>query len=510
MSLNSQVNINLISNFINLLSSIFVGICYTPYLLNVLGPFAYGVVPLALVFNQYINVITSSLTNSLTRFYSISLQKGEKNEASKYLSTTVGVVFSVILSLAPILFYFITHIDSFINIKLIYLHQAKILFSFTIFSLFISLYSSILNVSLFAQNRLDLLNITRIIRTSFRLILVVVFFSIIKPNYSIEYVGYANFLTEFIVLITSYYFFRKKTANEIKIKLRSFDKRILVSISGLTFWNIIHQIGDTGLYRIDSFLVSSFWDTALSGILSALSEIGIYVMAVTSVVSSVFAPIIMIAYSKNMQNKVISLSLNSSLMVGLLTAIITGILIGHAIPIISLWIGSSYNSYSNWLILKLLPIPFYISSGIYSFVYRAWNKVMFPAIVTIIFGVINFSISYILFEKNSNSTNIITYVIGINSFIIFLQSYLLNASVFCSIYKGNVKKTGLICFKILLVSFFSSFISFEMCNYIKIESVFMLTMNFSICFIICLFVVYRIVLNPKERNEMCNLFIKHE
>ena len=76
----NQVKKNLLFNIISLLVNVAIGILYTPYLVKSLGVVAYGVVPLALIINQYISVVTGSLTSALTRFYSIALQKGDKEE----------------------------------------------------------------------------------------------------------------------------------------------------------------------------------------------------------------------------------------------------------------------------------------------------------------------------------------------------------------------------------------------------------------------------------------------
>lgn len=56
MNEKKQTKINLYSNIIALLANILVGIYYTPYLVNSLGLAAYGVLPLALIINQYIGV----------------------------------------------------------------------------------------------------------------------------------------------------------------------------------------------------------------------------------------------------------------------------------------------------------------------------------------------------------------------------------------------------------------------------------------------------------------------
>src|SRR5690606_64676 len=163
---NEQVRKNLVFNILSLLANIAVGIFYTPFLVKSLGVVAYGVIPLALIINQYIGVITGSLTGALTRFYSIALQKNDKVEASKSLSTSFLIISVIVLVLVVPLWYFIQKIDNIFTIPDELVVDAKLLFTYTAISFAVSLFSSIFNVILYAFNRLDLLNVVKIIRVA--------------------------------------------------------------------------------------------------------------------------------------------------------------------------------------------------------------------------------------------------------------------------------------------------------------------------------------------------------
>jgi membrane protein EpsK len=87
-----QVRINFYTNIVTLLVNIAIGLYYTPYLVSKLGIVAYGLLPLALIINQYISVITGSLTSSFSIFYSIAVQREEYNKASEVISTSFLVI----------------------------------------------------------------------------------------------------------------------------------------------------------------------------------------------------------------------------------------------------------------------------------------------------------------------------------------------------------------------------------------------------------------------------------
>ena len=505
MKENKQIRINLITNIANLVASILIGLFYTPYLVRTLGIVAYGIVPLALIINQYINVIAGSLTGSLTRFYSIALQKGDKEEASSYLSTSFAVISTVVIVLVPFIYLLIYNIDDVFNIPEELVSNAKQLFIFTIISFVFSLYASILNITLYALNRLDLMNIVKILRIALKFFLTILFFEMIEKD--VAYIGYANCLTELFVLGLSLLLFVKVNQKGIVIRLGLFSKARLVSMLGMTVWVLIHQIGDTGLYGTDNILVNIFWSTKESGILGALSEFGGYVILIVSVISSLFGPLILIAYSKDEPDKVQQLTLNNSLIVGVLTALLTGILIGFAKPIIGFWLGTAFVTYSSWFIIKLITIPAYAAAGIFAFTYRAWNKVRLPALITVLIGITNFGISYFLYTFYRHNENIITLVLSISALLIIIQSYGLNALWFSYLYKGNGVKIIQNFLKILIILVITTLISFLLENYYTTNTILILVLKAGTSGIICSFMTYFIALNEDQKNSILS-FIK--
>ena len=114
----TQLHKNFISNILALIANVVVGILYTPYLIRSLGVAAYGILPLTLVINQYISVLTGSLSGALTRFYSIALQRNDTERASKCLSTIMGVFIISIIILFPVLFVFIDHLEDLFNLPI--------------------------------------------------------------------------------------------------------------------------------------------------------------------------------------------------------------------------------------------------------------------------------------------------------------------------------------------------------------------------------------------------------
>lgn len=501
-------------NLISLVVNIALGLFYTPYLVRSLGIMAYGVVPLALVINQYINVVTGSLTGSLTRFYSVAFQQSKYLDASRYLSSSFVAISVVSIGLIPLFALLILKIEKVFNIPPEYISEAKILFLFTIMSFLISMFSSLYNITLYSLNRLDLLNVVKIVRILSKIIFTVVFFESIKNG--ISFIGYANFLSEVAVLILSIYYFRITVSNSVKISLNLFEKSSLFGVLSMTIWVIIHQIGDSGLYRIDNILVNLFWSTRESGILGALSEFGTYVMTVVAVIASLFGPLILIAYSDGNHKSVIRLTSDNSLLVGLSSALIVGIMVGFAKPIVSLWLGEDYVPYKHWFILKQITLPFYAAAGVYAFVYRAWNRVIFPAVATLALGVLNFGFSYFLCKIGDGSEKFIFYMLIVATVFMIIQSYGLNAFYFYKLYPEIGLKTPLLIFlKILFGLLFVIILSQVYSYLIKPIGLIKLLIGMGIVSIAFSLVTFRLFLNRHQKDFISisikkgSLFLKY-
>lgn len=506
MEQNTQTRRNFFFNILLLLSNVTVGLIYTPYLVKELGIIAYGIIPLALIVNQYINVLTGSLTSSLSRFYSINLQRKRFKRASQYLSTSILTIVLFFIILSPVLYYFIGNIDCVFNIPDKFIQDAKYLFCFTFLSLFLSLLSSVLNITQYAYNRLDNINILSIIRSLGKLILVLVFFYYLEAN--IVYVGLAYLLTESIILCFSVYFFFNSAKERVYIRMSLFNKYLLVSIMTMSFWIILHQIGDTGLYRIDNFAVNRYWGTHLSGILGALSEFGNYTILIVSVISSLFGPLILIAYSHNKHDEVQKLTIQQSSLSGIIAALGIGTLIGFSKFFIYLWLGDEFLSYQYWLIVKLVPIPFYAASGIFAYTYRTWNKVRFPAIMTLLLGIINVLIVFLLCSLYKQSTSIINIVLTISMLFVILQSYVLNSYCFARIYKGNSKKLLLGFLKILIVLLIVSLFSYFISTIFSFSDVCIQLLAMGGTLTLFAIVIFCFILSNDQKVTICNLIVK--
>ena len=500
----NQTQVNLYTNIATMIANILVVIYYTPYLVNKLGVAVYGVLPLALIINQYIMVATGMLTNALTRFYSVAIQKSDYSEASKVFTTSLVATLFIILFITPVLAVVVLKVDTLFQIPRGFEVSARLLFFLTIVSFYFSIVSSFLNVSLYAINRLDLMNYMKIARQALKLMFTIILFE--GVGIELQFVGLASLIVEIIIFLWSIYYFFKFKPDQVKISLKFYSKVTLFAILGMASWVLIQELGDTLLYRTDNILINLFLGSSESGRLGAISELGAYIKTVVQIVGSLFGPLILIAYAKENHNEVEDLTINQSLVVGCLAAVLCGVTAGVGPELLAIWLDDSFLSYSHWLCLKLLPIPFYAAGGVMSFVYKAWNKVKKPAIYTLIIGFINIAILLLLCQIVPIA-QMDEMILGIGCIFSLIQSYLLGVYCVYKIYPGTRKSFIRLTGKIIIVFAVSFLIAYT-------GKAFWLITGFPTLCVQCIvygilsFMILILILNKKERTAMISVYKK--
>lgn len=503
----SQIKKNLFFNIITLAVNIAVGFFYTPYLVKSLGIIAYGVLPLAMILNQYISILTTSLTGTLTRFYSVEINKKNYENASSYLNGALFVILGIIIFCVPILLFVLWKLDTLFNIPVELVHSAKILFLFTFLGFFSSLITSFFSIVLYADNRLDLLNKINIIRTTSKVLFNILFFTLISID--IKFVGIGNFIGESIVAIYTYFLFIKIIDKNIKLNFRKIHKSIFSSLLIMTLWVIIHQLGDLAIYKTDILFINKFWSIKESGILGAISDFGSYIMLLIGVISSLFGPLILIAYSKGDHEEVKKMALSNCLLIGLITSLIVALLIGFSAEFLGLWLGKEYSNYHSWLDFKLISLPFYAASGVFAFVYRSWNKVKFPAIMTVVIGLITVIVTYFISINNNSYIHGVKYILISNSVLSLLQTYALGAFMLKIIYP-DIKTSSIVFIgmKFLVVMLTLIGLSRAVTTYFELDNWFKFIIGIGSIGIVGVLFVYFIFISKNDRKYLIDLILR--
>ncbi|MFK8013660.1 MAG: lipopolysaccharide biosynthesis protein [Marinicellaceae bacterium] len=393
-----QFTKNLSINIFAFITNILVSLWLTPYLIKHLGIIAYGLIPLAMFFSQYIGVILNSINISIGRHLLIAIQKKQDFLANKIFNTSFIVVLIFTLIQALIMLIILFDITYFFSIPKELINDAIWLFGLTFLGFSFSLIRSVFDTSLFSHNRLDILRGIDILQNLFRLGIIIFLFLYDEP--SLKNVGIANFLSSLLLLLPSIHFFRKYTP-QIKINFKYFDRLTAKELSNMSTWILINQVGVLLLGNLDLYLVNILISNKATGEYAIILQITNMLRMSAIVLVGVMAPITLIYYAKQEFKKLKMFIMLVSKLLAIFIAIPIAIAIYFSAELLTMWLGTDYNylanivSFSMLFLLVAVPImPFYQLN-------IAHNKLKVPALVTILFGILNFAIIYLI-VKNTN------------------------------------------------------------------------------------------------------------
>ena len=495
----NQASKNFYTNIIHLVVNVVIGLLYTPYLIHQVGIHAYGIVPLALIVNQYINVLSLSLVNALSRFYSVAYRSGDYNKASTYLSTSILLCVIVSIIIMPILLMGVDHIDSFFDIPEDLLHDAKELFLLTIVSFLLSIISDCFNTTLFSDNYLNWINYIKIIRQVSKFGINGLLFILLDTN--VVYIGVSNLLSEILVLIISILAFSRTKPRLIHFGLSRFEIASLSAMASMILWVLVQRFADVFLYKVDTIFMNLYFGIDNTGILGAISEFGSYAISLTGVFSSLLGPLLLISYSNKDYTNYKNITIQGAYIVCIICSLVCGLLIGSAKSILSVWLGQDYGDYGIWLSIKLVAIPYTTCGAVFanSYLYANYNKV--PAIASLLISIINILVTYIFLSYFSSIEGFLIICLC----FILLQGFFMNIYFYNRLYHDSNKSKYLLFLKTPLFMLIVSLLTWA-CNYIiPFNNIYALILSYIIVTIISLILLDKFFIPDTYRSFLYEL-----
>ncbi|MBO2933391.1 lipopolysaccharide biosynthesis protein [Enterobacter sichuanensis] len=440
VSMNKQIIKNILFNILNFGVNIILGIALTPYLIKHMGIVAYGMIPLAMFITSYVGVLTQSLTAAVNRTLINALHKNDKYQVNVIFNTALIMMLSLILLASFIFVWPIQNVDHFISIPEYLKDETVSLFSCVLIAFFISLLSSVFSVPLYSRNRIDLMQITNIIKNITKLFFIIIFF--VLERYELSSIGYSIIISELVtlfVIIT----LSKKIIPDIHINLNLFDFSVVRNLTNLGGWLIIDQVGVIFLSKLDLLIVNRTFGSSSGGKYSIVTQFSDLLRSMASLFGGVLGPVMMILHSKNDQQKMVDLTKIFMKTMSLMMAIPIIVICVFSKEIITLWVGSGYRdiAYLTWfvifpLIINLGTIPLF-SINI------AMNKVKIPSISNLVFGILGLFITLYLVRYCS---------MGLEGIAIgFVLSTTLKNSFFTPIYAAMIMRLPKLTFFVLHV-----------------------------------------------------------
>lgn len=428
-----QIRKNLVTNILCLLSNAIVGLLYTPYLVRELGVVAYGVLPLALVINQYIIILTDSLHNSVTRFYSVSYRSGDYHQASVFFSSAIAITLLLPLCVLPLIIPLLPQVEAALHIPNNLYQSAGILIIYTISSLFISLTSNCVNITIYSENRLDLINYLKIVRNLSKLFLNVLLFVFLSID--ISNVGLSSVTAELLVLSLSIVFYKSTRHRDVKFGIPYIKPAAMKPVLRMLTWVSLMSLSSVFIYKVDTLFINNYFGLYYTGVLGSMSEFGAYCISITGLIGILYRPLMLIAYSERRHEDLVRISTGGAYISGLLSSLLCGVVMGLSSSLISIWLNDEIAEYSHWLVIKMILIPITTFGSTFGIVNNLWNKVREAALWSLVIAILYVLGSMLLLEMGIGATEFL--VIGALTAII--QGTVIHILIYRKQYPDSMK-----------------------------------------------------------------------
>jgi membrane protein EpsK len=494
--------VNVVSNIAAVIAGALYGIWVTPYLIKNLGVEVYGMVPLIINIMAYLGIITTAITSSISRFVAISMSSDDYQSSNIYFNTSILTLLGLLAVLSIPFAIIIYSLNNLIQIPNGELLNSQILFAFIVTSTFIVTIASPLSVSTFVLHRFDLKNFAEIISRIFQVFLLMFCFNVFKPN--IIYVGFsylaANLLLLFLSLI-----FNKILAPDLKFNIKLFRLSAFKNLVNMGGWLAVDQIGTLLLLNADLIILNIFLGPQATGRYAPLLQWVLLLRLLSYAISGVFSPI---AYEYIAKKQLDILAKQTKKVIKLLSLIMAlpiGLLCGFSKELLVLWLGESFGSL--WLLAVILIIPQIIFTSvvpIYS-INRGLNTVKWPALSTLICGIINILVGITLIKITSMGI----YAVALASIISMSIRSLLFTPIYTAItlnkkftlFLGSLSLGVLITLVFALISYISVKL-FAIHNFVN------MVISAMVLIFLYIAITYYLVLNKDERSFVTEIIRK--
>ncbi len=502
MKKTNQTTLNITANLMSFAVTFIINFFMTPYITKNVGMEAYGLVGLANSFTNYITIVTSALNSMVSRFVILEIHKNNYDEANKYYNSAIvaNTVFAVIIMIGSI--FFIPNLHKIINVSPALVQDAKLTFLLVFISFSFSLVTSVLGMSYYAKNKLNV-GAWRCVKAEvIRAVVLVLIFN---------YIGVKIYYTIIAILISSLYtnalavVFTKKELPEIRFNPGLFDlKKIIILIkSGL--WNAISKLGQVILNGLDLLITNLFIGGSVLGCVSIAKTFANIIITVIASVSDSFLPKFLKAYAKDSEelNKEF---FKSTKILGFFSCVILSVFAIYCEDFYRIWLpGEDSILIRNITLISLISIS--VSGPIYSMfsLYTVINKIKPQAIATLIMSVASTITVFILLKL----TDLGVYaIVGVSTIYSSIKNLTYNIFYLRKYMNLNIKK----CYGIIIANFVTLLFMIVLGNYIKqifvVRNFFDLFMGIFATFVINSILYFVLLTNKEDKKLMISVLLK--
>ncbi|MCB0163497.1 MAG: hypothetical protein KDI79_04670 [Anaerolineae bacterium] len=384
---------NVTSNVTFVVLNTGVMLWFTPYLIHNLGVAAYGMIPLVFSVIRHLSIGTEGLNVSIGRFLAIDLNRLDETEANRTFNTAFFISVTAVSIFAPFILASTWWFPVFFQVPVGLENQARILFGCLAMHSLLTVLGSNFGVSSVILHRFDLRNLIKILAFVVRIGLVVALFTTLSAQ--LWHVGVGFVLAAIVAFCGDWLVWRRLTP-QLHIMPSAIDRSRLGQLLDLSGWSIVNRVGLLLFLSIDLIIVNLFFGAEVTGLFGTLLLFPELVRTLIFTISSVLSPAIVARYAVQDFEGVKQLASQAVKLIGISLAIPVGLLCGFARPLLNIWLGPEFQSLDTLLIVMVGPLSVSMATAPLSEVLTSYNKVRLQGTVTIILGIINVGLAFLL------------------------------------------------------------------------------------------------------------------
>jgi len=370
-----------------------VAIWQTPYLIKHLGVEVYGMIPLVVSFVAYMNLFTTALSSSVSRYVAIYEGRGETETGNRYLSSAAAVLMIFCALLFVPVFVIAINFAKVFHVPSGQESSSGWLFFLVMLAGGAFALASPYQVSTFVRHRFDLNNAVTIGTKGVLLVAIVMCFTWLTP--SLTYFGVAYSLMA-IVLLVAFMILTRILTPEFRIDVRNFDFGAVKEMGRMSGWIAVNQLGAVLYISFGFVIINLFLGPEAVGRYGPVAQLTVLLSTLGGALSNVFAPIAYEYIARNqVQNLILQLQRAIKLL-GLAMGFVVGVLCGLATPILERWLGAEFTDLTPLVWLMIGPWLVSIAIRPAFAIFRGLDKVRVPGLVTCAGGIANVFLSIIL------------------------------------------------------------------------------------------------------------------
>ncbi|RGP01735.1 lipopolysaccharide biosynthesis protein [Bifidobacterium pseudocatenulatum] len=495
-----RLAINFIANAVAFAVQFGINFILTPFIVKSLGSEAYGFVQLSNNIIGYINIITVALNSMSGRFICIEMSRKNAEKAKEYFNSVLiaNTVLAVLLAVPSALL--VIFANTVMNVPSDLLSDVQVTFAFAMIAMEVQLIFNVFSTVFYATNRVDLQAKRNIEGNILRAgVLVVLFMSFAAHVWYVT----ATMLVVEIYLGLFNIRYTRTLAPELTVSAKTFRWSAVRKLLSSGIWNSVNQLSVVLLTTLDIYLVNIFIGAQAAGQYSLAKTLPNFLQSFVGTLVSVFIPEFTILYAQHRKKDLLNSIDFSVKVMGYLMTLPIGFLIVFGEDFFRLWVPTQDALLLQGLSL-LTIIPMIVTGSINTIynVYTVTNKLRTPALVWVVFGVLNVATVIGLFEFTNLgiwSVPIAAFAWGLFRNLTFTPMYAAHCLGvrWYTFYKAIVR--GMLCAMTMVV------VSFAYSLLFPTDSWVMLIIAAAICALVSGIANFFLVFNASERTKMLNL-----